>query len=507
MIKRAGLALLLALSACQSSSPPAAQSAEAAKAGVTLFPASGAPNVNPDTQLRLTFSAPPKIGTSGLIRIYDAADNSLVDQIDMSIPPSLNPNGRSTASTEAERVAQGRDTKMSDYQVNTVAGVDFHFFPIIVRGNTATIQLHNGKLKYGKTYTAKLDPGILQPASGAFPGLSSWTFTTKSAPPKSDATRLTVSADGKADFTTLQGAIDFLPAKPAKRVEVFLKNGRYEEMVYLSAKSDITIRGESRDKVEVTYPNNSAFNPPRGGPSRRPAFSIQNGNGIQLSNFTITNSFIGQAEALLVRGDHNIIDHMTLNGSGDALTTYGTLYMVDSKLRGHGDTILGYASLYCLRCELETTGPFTWTRTPQGQHGNVFIDSTFTYLDQPLPWTVTATDPGRKSPGTLARLPKNGPVGAVGANFPWAEMVLINAKLKNVPPEGFGPVEGPPDFDSSNVHFWEYNSTDLATGRPADVSKRDPIVKQLTLPKDAETIANYRKPEFVLGGWTPMVQN
>src|SRR5689334_4634857 len=138
MIKRAGLALLLALSACQSSSPPAAQSAEAAKAGVTLFPASGAPNVNPDTQLRLTFSAPPKIGTSGLIRIYDAADNSLVDQIDMSIPPSLNPNGRSTASTEAERVAQGRDTKMSDYQVNTIAGVDFHFFPIIVRGNTAT---------------------------------------------------------------------------------------------------------------------------------------------------------------------------------------------------------------------------------------------------------------------------------------------------------------------------------------------------------------------------------
>src|SRR5262245_20985086 len=147
MIKNLSLVLVLTLAACQNSAQPATQSAEAVQASVTLFPASGATNVNPDTQLRLTFPAPPKIGSSGFIRVYDAADNSLVDTIDMSIPPSLNPNGRSTASTEAERVAQGRDTKMSDYQVNTIAGVDFHFFPIIVRGNTATIQLHNSKLK------------------------------------------------------------------------------------------------------------------------------------------------------------------------------------------------------------------------------------------------------------------------------------------------------------------------------------------------------------------------
>ena len=140
MIKRLGLVMALALSACAGDGLQASPtSAEARQAGVTLFPSSGAANVNPDTQLRLTFPAPPQIGKSGLIRIYDAADNSLVDTIDMSIPPSLNPNGRSTATTEAERQAQGRDTKMADFQVNTIAGVDFHFFPIIVRGNTATL--------------------------------------------------------------------------------------------------------------------------------------------------------------------------------------------------------------------------------------------------------------------------------------------------------------------------------------------------------------------------------
>src|SRR5262249_566600 len=133
----------------------------------TLFPANKAKNVNPDTHLQLTFAAPPTIGTSGLIRIYDAADNSLVDTIDMSIPASPNPNVRSTASTEAERRAQGAATKMEDFQVNTIGGMQFHFFPIIVRGNTATIYPHNNKLTYGRTYIVKMDAPVLTPASGA----------------------------------------------------------------------------------------------------------------------------------------------------------------------------------------------------------------------------------------------------------------------------------------------------------------------------------------------------
>lgn len=131
--------LLLSLAACTLDSSTGGASSPLAGGGVALFPKNGAANVNPDTHLTLTFSSPPTIGTSGVIRIYDAADNTVVDTLDMSIPASPNPNGRSTATTEAERQAQGRATKMEDYQVNTIQGVDFHFFPIIVRGNTATI--------------------------------------------------------------------------------------------------------------------------------------------------------------------------------------------------------------------------------------------------------------------------------------------------------------------------------------------------------------------------------
>jgi pectinesterase len=193
-----------------------------------------------------------------------------------------------------------------------------------------------------------------------------------------------------------------------------------------------------------------------------------------------------------------------LNGSGDALTTYGTIYMVDSKLTGDGDTILAYAALFCLRCEVHSRGPFTWTRTPQGSHGNVFIDSTFIAVDEPLPWTVNADGSGgQKSSKVLARLPRNGP-GSSQANFPYAEMVLINSRLIGVPPEGWGPVEEAPGFDSSNVRFLEFNTTDMQ-GRPVDVSRRHPVSRQLTRGNDAKTIADYSTPEFVLGGWRPVV--
>ena len=95
------------------------------------------------------------------------------------------------------------------------------------------------------------------------------------------------------------------------------------------------------------------------------------------------------------------------------------------------------------------------------------------------------------------RIPDNG-----GTNYPYAEVVLLNCRLEGYEPEAW--TVQPPPWDSSNVKFYEYNSKDL-NGRPLDVSKRHPVSKQLTLPKDAATIANYSKPEFVLGGWKPVV--
>lgn len=478
-----------------------------AEDGSHMFPANGAANVNPDTHLTLTFSAPPAIGHSGKIRIYDARDHSLVDTLDLSIPPSSSPNGRGPdvgGRTKAPPPPAPAGPEHPEFQSTLIGGAWFHFFPIIVHGDTATIYPHHGVLKYGHRYIIDVDASVLTTSAAKFQGISgdkTWTFSTKATAPDREATKFTVSARGDGDFSTVQGAVDFVPDHPARPVTIFVRKGNYEEIVYMNGKHDLLIRGENREGTVVGYPNNSAFN------RTRPAFSVVDSDRIELSNFTINNYFIGQAEALLMDGEQNIVDHMTLNGSGDAFTTHGSIYMVDSQLTGDGDTILGYATLFCLRCTIRSVGPFTWTRTPEGQHGNIFVDSTFIYLDKPLPWSITKENPaGRRTPGVLARLPKNGPPGTPHANFPYAEMVLINCKTSGVPPIGWGPVEAQPEFDWSHLHLWEYNTTDT-NGHLVDLSRRHAAAKVLKLPQDAAVVRHYSDPQWVFGGWQPKVRS
>ena len=273
---------------------------------------------------------------------------------------------------------------------------------------------------------------------------------------------------------------------------IFIKNGVYEEIVFFRKKANLTFRGEDREKVQVGYGNNSAFNPPMPGPSRRCAFSAYDSTGIELINFSLNNYYIGQAEALLVSGSKNIVSNMNIKGSGDALNLRGSVYLTDSTIIGDGDTILGVGPAFFRRCVIQSVGPFMWIRNTEANHGNVFVDCTFTGIDRPPPWNRTAPTPPSK---VLARLPTNH-----GLNYPYAEAVLINCRLTGIPPAGWGPIDG----DTLHIHFWEFNSTD-ADGHPVDVTKRHPVSKQLMEPRDTQIIANYRDPAFVLGGWTPVV--
>lgn len=498
----------------------------AAQAVLSRMPADKAVRVNPDAHLVLTFSAPPAIGTSGKIRIYDAADHHLVDSLDLAIPAGPDPARRVTVTAangiplDSTIPTSPRTTTpavrftpadLHNYQVNTIGGLpDFHFYPIIVHGNTATIALHNNVLRYDRTYIVRIDPGVLTSSEGAFDGYVSdnaWTFTTKPAAPRADVDRVVVAADGSGDFNTVQGAADFVPANPARRVIIFIKNGTYEEIVFVRNKANITFRGEDRDKVQVGYANNSGFNPPQPGPNRRCAFSIYESTGIELVNFTLSNYAYGQAEGLLVYGSRNIVSNVTIKGSGDALNTRGSVYLTDCTIIGDGDTILGVGPAFFNHCEIQSLGPFMWTRSTEENHGNVFLNSTFIARDRPAPppgaraaapAPASGTPPRAAVPGVgsvLARLPNNN-----GLNYPYAEAVLINCRLRGIPDVGWGPLDG----DTSHLHFWEFNSTDL-DGKPIDASQRHAASRQLSATADAKTIADYSNPAFVLAGWTPVL--
>jgi len=484
-------------------------------AEIKLFPANKSANVNPDTHLVLTFASAPVIGKTGQVRIYDAADHRLVDTLDLSIPAGPDPTHRINTPTAKDidpapatpttttPAVRATPADLHSYQLITIGGLaDFHFFPIIVHGNVATIYPHNNVLQYHHTYSVEIDPEVLTSASGSLEGFAkpaAWTFTTKAKAPSATATRLVVDADGHGDFNTVQGAVDFVPSNPAKRITIFIKNGNYEEIVFFQKKSNLTFRGEDREKVQIGYGNNSAFNPPMPGPSRRCAFSVYDSTGIELNNLTLTNYFYGQAEGLLIFGSQNIVNHVTIKGSGDALNLRGSAYFTESTIIGDGDTILGVGPAFFNHCEIQSRGPFMWIRNTDANHGNVFVDSTFIARERPASSTAKVATVANATPPTptavLARLPNNH-----GLNYPYAEAVLIHCRLKGIPEAGWGPIED----DTSHLHLWEYASTDL-DGKPIDTTQRHSVSKQLTMPQDAETIANYSTPTYVLGGWNPMV--
>jgi MYXO-CTERM domain-containing protein len=467
-----------------------------------LFPKNNAADVNPDTRLKLVFSSAPPLGNNGKISIYDASNDSMVDELDLSVPPGPR-NTRTPAPYDTLTYSSIPDTVYTVsnpdtdtthvYQENYVGGTSAsdarHFFPVLINDNTATITPHNNRLAYDKTYYVQIDPAVFPFSGGSFSGMSgktAWIFTTKKAPPAADSSVLVVSADGSGDFSTVQGAIDSIPDNSATAKDVFIKNGIYDEIVSFRNKQNVTLHGEDRTKVIVRYANNGVFNS-----TGRAEFAMSASTAINLINFTIQSvgkdETPAQAEALYVRGDKYQVHDVTMLGSGDALQIQAStrIYLSRSSILGYGDNLLSYGAAFFKSCDLISTyGPHGWPRNPNTNHGDVFLNSTFS-----LEGAGTSGD----GHCDLARSPTS------GVSFPYAEFVLISCKLAGIAPEGWG-AAGP---DYSNVHFWEYNSVNSSDGTPVDVSQRVAYSRQLTMAQDADTIANYSNPTYVLAGWTP----
>ena len=480
---------------------------------VRLFPSKGAAGVNPDTHFVLSFNDVPVIGKSGKIRVFDSVSGELVDSLDMSIPAG--PTKRRAYGPDCdytkvpydysrEYMPTNRDTRPGtpsgtaeptphDYQLNIIGGFTdaFHFYPIIVHGTTATVYLHNNMLDYRHSYYVTIDDGVLNLPDGSFRGISKadgWTFTTKSSAPVSTDT-LMVDSSGKGDFSTVQGAFDFIPDFSEKPTVIIVKPGDYEELVYVRNKSNVKVKGSGMDCTKVHYANNEVFNPhpltvktnewPGTFPSRRAAFMLDNCRDIIMEDITVATDLKGQAEGLLVNGERKASYRVHIIGSGDALQSNGTVYMESCELDGDGDTVLGRGSLFMYKSNLRNNGgPFTWVRNTNGNHGDVFVECTFSTNNSRL--------------ADFGRTPTNH-----GTSYPYAEVVLIDCKTRNIKQEGWG------EIGEKTARMYEYNTCDMVTGEPVDTSKRHPYSRRLDKVSDAELIKNYRNPAFVLKGWSP----
>jgi len=102
----------------------------------------------------------------------------------------------------------------------------------------------------------------------------------------------------------VQGAINSLTSTNATPRVVSIRNGLYNEIVDISGKHYITLRGQSRTGAIISFPNNINYQTPvnNGTTHARMNFKV-NANDIAFDTLTISNSTPqggGQAEALMI---------------------------------------------------------------------------------------------------------------------------------------------------------------------------------------------------------------
>jgi len=197
---------------------------------------------------------------------------------------------------------------------------------------------------------------------------------------------LTVAADGKGDFKSVQSAIDAIPAKNEEPVVIHVAAGRYKEKIYLPRdKRFVTIRGDDSGTTVLTYDQNAASLGPDGKPlGTTGSYSTWvDADDFLAENITFENTagdvggHTGQALALRASGDRQVYRKCRLLGWQDTLyADAGRQYYADCYIQGRVDFIFGSATAVFDRCELHSKngGYVTAASTPREKpFGYVFL--------------------------------------------------------------------------------------------------------------------------------------
>jgi pectate lyase len=390
-------------------------------------PAAQGASVNVDTVLKLSFDKPPTLGANGSIRIFRKSDDALVDVI----------------RTSGESDAIGYPGQALVRRVNTT--------PVRIDGNSAVIVPHGGKLAYGVEYYVAISDGVFTNTSLKglpFVGigkLGGWSFTTRAAAPT--GATVTVDDDGDADFRTVQGALNYAMQNLAKTapVTINVKNGVYDELLYLNGKDNVTIKGESRDGVLIRYTNNETLNSgtgssqsatvsgsPAGG---RAVMLVEASDMLVLDNLSMKNATIrsasisGQAETLYFNSDTRVVaKNASFTSEQDTLNLKGWAWFYNTLVAGNVDFIWGssHAALF-ENSEIRSVGDSAnatsggyvlQARVPAATDpGYVFLNSALTHGAGPGP------NHGDVPAGSsyLARSP--------GGTATWDNVAFVNCRM------------------------------------------------------------------------------
>ncbi|WP_328872291.1 pectinesterase family protein [Streptomyces sp. NBC_00287] len=218
------------------------------------------------------------------------------------------------------------------------------------------------KTYYAYTLDKTADvPSLLKSGTGPRSSIGTTATTTAAA-----ATTLTVAKDGSGQYSTVQAAVNAVPANNPSRIVIAVKPGTYRETVKVPAnKPHVTIQGTggSRKDTVIVYNNASGTPKPDGsgtyGTSGSATVAAE-ADDFQARNLTITNDFDEaanqslsghQAVALRTAADKVFLDSLIINGDQDTLLLdtaaadrLGRVYVRNSYVTGNVDFIFGRAT-------------------------------------------------------------------------------------------------------------------------------------------------------------------
>jgi pectin methylesterase-like acyl-CoA thioesterase len=118
-----------------------------------------------------------------------------------------------------------------------------------------TVSYPYKRLTYGTAYTVTIPAGIITDMSDNPYSGSQFTFTTMNRPqPAPQLFDAIVDINGTGDYTTVQEAINQAPDNRSIPWLIFIKNGRYEELLRIPrTKPFIHLIGEDRNQVTLTW--------------------------------------------------------------------------------------------------------------------------------------------------------------------------------------------------------------------------------------------------------------
>jgi pectinesterase len=306
-----------------------------------------------------------------------------------------------------------------------------------------------------------------------------WAFNPVgggTAPPTGS---LVVAKDGSGQYTTVQAAVNAVPANNTSRVTIAIKAGSYRENVVIpSNKPFITFQGLGSGPANtVIVANKDAATY---GTTGSATVYVQ-AKEFQATNLTFHNDYdeskaASQALALALYGDKAVLKNTRVTADQDTLLIYNSsrAYIANSYIEGTVDFIYGNGQVVFNACQIyekrSTGGPITAANTPATQtYGFLIYKSTITGA------TGNTTQLGRPwGQGAQVTYRESNLSATIATAQPWINMSANTWQ---------------------NARFYEYRNT----GAGATVNSNR---KQLT---DAQA-ASYTPQKYLAGsdGWNPV---